>query len=180
MDTQFLPKRHLSSRGWFGGLMNMFGGSGGALDFMTNISPGATMSILGAGGGFTGLYHGGNVGVSSRVSRHFSSMAPWGSAPRLHGGNMFAADEYPAVLRQGEPVFPSMAAAQATLGGKTTVNVHNYVGAQVKTEEKRDKSGMTLEVIIDRMQANNMDQRGTATNNAMRSKFGLQERMKMR
>jgi hypothetical protein len=93
---------------------------------------------------------------------------------------MFAADEYPAVLRQGEPVFPSMAAAQATLGGKTTVNVHNYVGAQVKTEEKRDKSGMTLEVIIDRMQANNMDQRGTATNNAMRSKFGLQERMKMR
>ena len=178
--SSFMSSAQGGGSGWFGGLMNMFGGSGGALDFMTNISPGATMSILGAGGGFTGLYHGGNVGVSSRVSRHFSSMAPWGSAPRLHGGNMFAADEYPAVLRQGEPVFPSMAAAQATLGGKTTVNVHNYVGAQVKTEEKRDKSGMTLEVIIDRMQANNMDQRGTATNNAMRSKFGLQERMKMR
>ena len=178
--TSFMSSAQGGGSGWFGGLMNMFGGAGGALDFMTGISPGATMSILGAGGAFTGLYHSGNVGVSSRTSRHFASMAPWMNAPRLHNGNMFAADEYPAVLRQGEPVFPSMAAARDTMGGKTQINIHNYVGADVKTEEKKDKGHLTLEVVIDRMQASNMDQRGTATNNAMRNKFGLQERMKMR
>jgi len=99
---------------------------------------------------------------------------------QAHGGNMFAADEYPAVLRQGEPVFPSMAAAQATLGGKTIVNVHNYAGADVKTESKKEKSGTTLDVIVDRMVANSLDTRGSASNNALRGKFNVSERMKMR
>jgi hypothetical protein len=178
--SSFMSSAGGGGSGWFQGLMGMFGGSGGALDWMTGISPGATASILGAGGGFTGLFHNGNVGTSSRTSRHFGSMAPWADAVRLHGGNMFAADEYPAVLRQGEPVFPSMAAAQATLGGKTIVNVHNYAGADVKTESKKEKSGTTLDVIVDRMVANSLDTRGSASNNALRGKFNVSERMKMR
>jgi hypothetical protein len=162
--------------GWLSSLLGGLGGGASHAE-MWEISPAATAAIEGGTGG---LYHEGNVGVSSRVSRHFSSMAPWRNAPRLHGGNMFAADEYPAVLKQGEPVFPSMAAAQATLGGKMFVNVHNYAGANVKTKQKEHSDGVTMDLIIDRMQASNIDQRGSATNNAMRGKFGLQERMKMR
>jgi hypothetical protein len=58
--------------------------------------------------------------------------------------------------------------------------VHNYAGANVKTKQKEHSDGVTMDLIIDRMQASNIDQRGSATNNAMRGKFGLQERMKMR
>jgi Phage tail lysozyme/Prophage tail length tape measure protein len=173
--------------GWFSGLSNMFGGAGGALNFMSDISPAATASIIGAGGGFTGLFHEGNIGASMR-SRHFPSMAPWVNAPRLHGGNvfgnlmsnLFAAGEYPAVLRKGEPVFPSMAAAQATLGGKTFVNVHNYSGSEVRTSAKEHREGTSLDIIVDRMVADNISDRGTASNNVMRGKYGMQERLRVR
>jgi lambda family phage tail tape measure protein len=52
---------------WFQGLMGAFGGIGGALGHMNSISPGATAAILGAGGGFVGLYaNGGYTGSGGR------------------------------------------------------------------------------------------------------------------
>jgi len=50
----------------------------------------------------------------------------------------------------------------------------------VKTESKKEKSGTTLDVIVDRMVANSLDTRGSASNNALRGKFNVSERMKMR
>ena len=114
--------------------------------------------------------HGGNV------------IGAWMNAPRLHNGNAekFKADEYPAVLRRGEPVFPSMAAAQAAMGGNAFVNVHNYSGAKVTTQQTKDNKGMTIDVMVDRLVATQIDQRGTASNNAIRSKFAVTERLRPR
>jgi hypothetical protein len=162
---------------WFSALSGLKGGAGGAIDWMTSISPAATMDIL---GGVGGLYHSGGIVGSPSSSRYFNSMSPWLSAPRLHGGNMFSAGEYPAVLKQGEAVFPSVAAAKASLGGNTIVNVHNYAGASIKTRATEDKEGVTLDVIVDRMNAANIDLRGTASNNAIRGKFNVNDRMKQR
>lgn len=109
-------------------------------------------------------------------------MRTFENAPRLHNGNIkkFGADEYPAVLRRGEPVFPSMAAAQATMGGNAFVNVHNYSGAKVTTQQTKDNKGMTIDVMVDRLVATQIDQRGTASNNAIRSKFTVTERLRPR
>ncbi len=164
---------------WFQGLMGSFGGAGGALNFMSGISPGATAAILGAGGGFVGLFHEGNLGGSSR-SRHFPSMEPWADAVRLHKGNMFGAGEYPAVLKKGEPVFPNVEAAAKFGGSKMLVNVNNFAGVKVRTEEKQTSEGITLEVMLDRMVASAMDTRGSAANNTLRNKFGINERLRAR
>jgi hypothetical protein len=105
----------------------------------------------------------------------------WLGAPKFHDGGMFAADEFPAVLRAGEPVFPNVGAAAAFGGGRTTVNVHNYAGADVKTKTTEDeKGGMTLDVMVDKLVASKIDTRGTASNSSIRSKFGVSERLKMR
>jgi len=109
-------------------------------------------------------------------------MRTFENAPRLHNGNIkkFGADEYPAVLRRGEPVFPSMASAQAMMGGNAFVNVHNYSGAKVTTQQTKDNKGMTIDVMVDRLVATQIDQRGTASNNAIRSKFAVTERLRPR
>jgi len=176
----FMSSAQGGGSGWFGGLMSAFGGAGGALNFMSGISPLATSAILGAGGGFVGLYHEGNMGSSAR-SRHFASMEPWVDAIRLHNGNMFGAGENPAFLKKGQPVFPSVAAAEAFGGGsKTMININNFAGVKVRTEEKETPAGMTLDIMLDRMVASQIDTRGSASNNAIRSKSGVNERLRAR
>jgi hypothetical protein len=68
MLSSFMSSSMGGGSGWFQGLMSMFGGAGGAFGFMNSISPAATASIIGAGGGFTGLFasggYTGNGGVN--------------------------------------------------------------------------------------------------------------------
>jgi hypothetical protein len=93
---------------------------------------------------------------------------------------MFSAGEYPAVLKKGEPVFPNVEAAAAFGGPKTVVNVHNYANADVKTKSTETGQGMTLDIMVDKLVASQIDTRGTASNTAIRGKFGVSERLRMR
>jgi Prophage tail length tape measure protein len=163
-----------SGGGWLSQLFGM-----GSSFAATPIS--SPLFHAGLASGAVGLWHEGNVGVSSQASRYFSSMTPWVDAVRLHNGNMFGADEYPAVLRKGEPVFPNAAAAAGFGGAKTVVNVHNYANADVKTKTTEDeKGGMTLDVMVDKLVASQIDTRGSASNSAIRGKFGVSERLRLR
>jgi hypothetical protein len=66
------------------------------------------------------------------------------------------------------------------MGGNAFVNVHNYSGAKVTTQQTKDNKGMTIDVMVDRLVATQIDQRGTASNNAIRSKFAVTERLRPR
>ncbi len=67
MLSSFMSSAMGGGSSWFQGLMGAFGGIGGALGHMNSISPGATAAIMGAGGGFVGLYdQGGYTGAGGR------------------------------------------------------------------------------------------------------------------
>lgn len=97
----FMASANGGGSGWFGGLAKLFGGSGGALNFMSGISPAATMSILGAGGGFTGLFDsGGHIG---------GGITPFGPKTKIFGNGIladsgFGPSHFPAILKKGETV----------------------------------------------------------------------------
>ncbi len=130
--------------GGLGGLGAIFGSGGGG--------GGATLSPF-------ALFHGGGV-----VGGQASGMAPaslWNSAPRFHSG--LRAGELRAVLQQGERVLTqsdsertistmyglSRAASGGGSGGRVSVNVHNYSGAEVNTRDNGDGS---IDVIVEALE----------------------------
>jgi hypothetical protein len=168
--------------GFFNMLTGLFSGGGGI---------GGLGSITGLGGiddfGFGGMWHilhtGGIAGVSGGAHRR-EAMGLAG-LPRYHSGTPgagLAPDEVPAILRRGEPVFRSMDHARDVVGGsKVLVNVINNAGAQVQTQERHNADGSVgLDVIVDRLVAEKMQQRGTASNNALRRGFGNKQTLKTR
>jgi hypothetical protein len=105
--SSFMAPGGGSGSGWFGALSNLFGGAGGAVNYMMGISPGATGAILAGGAlGPAGLYHEGGIAGYPGSSRYVSPSVFMG-ARRYHMGGL-AGDEVPAILRRGEPVFRSM------------------------------------------------------------------------
>jgi hypothetical protein len=107
-----------------GGLLG-FLGLGGSRPMSLAASGSGTIASSGMGSVLSSLYHtGGIVGETGSGSRYVHP-AYFDDAPRYHGGGLagLAPDEVPAILRRGEPVFPSVAAAAAFGGGSTTVNL---------------------------------------------------------
>lgn len=115
--------------GWLGGL---FGGGGGLSSAFSGTS---AYSWLSANpGGFIGLYHDGGTAGSPAQTR-YAPYSMFRNAPRFHEGTL-GADEVPAILKRGEPVFKSMEHARQVVGtnsnqapGKTELHVHVYGGS---------------------------------------------------
>lgn len=100
-----------SASGWFQNLTSLAGSAAGAVSGMQAISPGATQAIIAGGAlGPKGLYHTGGIAGYPSSTRYVDD-GVFMNARRYHGGGL-AGDEVPAILRRGEPVFPSMAAAR--------------------------------------------------------------------
>jgi hypothetical protein len=57
-------------------------------------------------------------------------------------------------------------------GSSVQVNVINNVGAHVTTRERQTPQGPSIDVMIDMAVAEKLSQRGSASNQAMRSTFG--------
>ena len=96
-----------SGGGWFQGLSSLFGGASGAVGYMQSISPAATASIIGAGGGFTGLYHSGGI-AGFPTSGRYVPMGMFNGAMRYHNGGYagLMPNEVPAILQRGERISP--------------------------------------------------------------------------
>ncbi|NGO50423.1 hypothetical protein [Allomesorhizobium camelthorni] len=107
--------------GWFSGLMSMFGGVGGATNWMNSISPLATSFIAGGG---VGLFHQGGIAGFPTSMRYGVDPRVFIGAPRYHNGGV-AGDEVPAILKRGEPVFRSMQHARDVVGNNNQPRAAN-------------------------------------------------------
>lgn len=129
--------------GWFQGLASMFGGAGGAINSMMNISPAATGSILAGGAlGPMGLFHSGGIAGQATQFRVVDPSVFFG-ARRYHNGGI-AGDEVPAILRRGEPVFRSMDHARQVVG-----NDNNQVLGQILQAIKGQRLTANVAVLDD-------------------------------
>jgi phage-related minor tail protein len=80
----------------------------------------------------------------------------------------------------GAPVAPA-ANQNSRTAPIVNLNVINNAGASVQTQERQEPDGsMTLDVIVDRVVAEKLNTRGTATNNTLRQGFGAQQALKRR
>lgn len=136
MLSSFMANPMGGGSSWFQGLSSLFGGASGAFGYMNSISPAATASIIGAGGGFTGLFHTG--GIAGQATQ-FRSVDPsvFMNARRYHMGGI-AGDEVPAILKRGEPVFRSMEHARQAVGND------NATLTQILAQLKRMKLQATV------------------------------------
>lgn len=160
-----------------------FGGIGGAISSMLNPIFSGTSAfrwLTANPGQFIGLYHEGGI-AGSPSSTRFVGPGAFMNAPRYHNGGI-AGDEVPAILRRGEPVFKSMDHARQTVGGaRVNVTVINNAGVRVQTQEREGANGgVDMDVIIDRVVAEKLGDRGTASNNTLRKRFGAQPALKRR
>lgn len=156
----------------------LFGGGGGGTN-MSWLSPGAWGSIMGAGGGFTGLFRGGGmVGDSSRGGRYINPNVFLGAMSMASGG--IVGDEVPIIAHRGERVVPKGAANNNNSGG-VVVQIHNYAGAKVTQESSRDANGGTnIKIIVERMVAEAMSKPGTLVSNAMEKSWGIKPALNTR
>lgn len=179
----FMASAQGGGSSWFQNLAGMFGGVGGAFNFMSSISPLATADIL---SGSWGLFHDG--GVAGYATRFRAGVDPriFNGAPRYHNGTPGAGlgpDEVPAILRRGEPVFKSFEHARQVVGGGSDVyvNVNNNAGDEIGVKHRKNEDGTTsIDIIVDRVVADKLSRRGTAANSTLRSQFGAREALKRR
>lgn len=121
-----------------------------------------------------GLFHsGGVVGANDNSGRRRTLPANVvAMAPRLHSG--LGSREFAAVLEKGEHVLTSRMAGRAASvmsglasggGGNVYVDVHNYNGSSVTTDQsKRSNGDIDIQVVVDNINARNMARQGSATN----------------
>lgn len=116
-----------------GGLFGKFLSSIGLQPASSGGSGSPITSVMqpGTGGMMVPTAHG---GTSAMAWRAFVDPSIFLGAPRLHSG--LAADEYPAILQQGEEV----TAKGKSRSGGTVVNVHNYA-QDTRTETKQSSQG---------------------------------------
>jgi hypothetical protein len=145
--------------GFLGGL---FGGLGGA-DVGTT-----TTGVL------TGVYHNGGVVGLPGMSRMMASDIFVG-APRYHGGLGLQPDERAGVFKTGEVIgYPSQMRAAYGGGGTQVVNIHPPSGYDSRQEQSKGPNGeQQLDVFFDQKTAGAIQRRGSASNRAMRTNFGL-------
>nr|WP_281399419.1 phage tail tip lysozyme [Aminobacter carboxidus] len=175
----FMSSAQGGGSSWFQNLAGMFGGAGGAFNFMSGISPLATADIL---SGSWGLFHEGGVAGYATSFRSGVDPRVFIGAPRYHNGGI-AGDEVPAILRRGEPVFKSFEHARQVVGGgnKVNININNIAGAQVEAQTQENADGTTsIDILVDRVVADKLSRRGTAANSTLRSQFGARETLKRR
>jgi hypothetical protein len=111
-----------------GGLLSFLGGGAGAPLSLggSGASSGFSLGNIGGTAGALGaIYHSGGIAGVTPTSTRLIHPAYFDDAPRYHGGGIagLKSDEVPAILRRGEPVFPSMDAAREALGGGGTTHV---------------------------------------------------------
>lgn len=163
----FMSSAQGGGSSWFQNLSGMFGGFGGAFNFMSGISPLAAGDILsGSWGAFAN-------GTES---------APPGWA--------WVGEEGPELrkLRAGDvirsnPRSIQMAANAAASrgGGGVVVNINNMAGVQVDAEHRENSDGSTsIDITVDRLVADKLATRGTAANGTLRARFGAREALKRR
>jgi hypothetical protein len=125
-----------------------------------------------------GRHGGGDVGPWGFTTKGMGG--DWAGVPKFHSG--LASDEFKAVLRRGEKVLTEGMADRTTsvIGGLAAraaprppmqVNIHNYAGADVKTQESgNDTSGMSLDIILDKQVGSAMRRPGSETAAALRER----------
>jgi len=171
--------------GPFAALLGVKSDSGGLLGFLFKaLIPGAggtsTPSFtggVGVSGTTTGtLYHSGGVVGPGGLTRQVPTSLFVG-APRYHSGVHLRPGERPAILQDGETVFPRWARGISG-GGDVKINIYNQTGARVSAEKGTDANGgQTINIrVVDDMMAGVIADRSSKTNRGLRSQFGLRGR----
>lgn len=160
----------------FGNLLGMvlgsiFGGGG--------MTPLGAMGQTTGGGMFAGIYHKGGTAGRPKEGRHVPAAAFVG-APRYHRGGWagFRPGEVPAILQEGERIVPRgevMQPLAAQAGGRAAapqplVNftiVNRVPDTQVQSDGQRGPRGEDWTVTFDKLQAQNIGQRGSESNKAL-------------
>lgn len=123
----------MSALSFLPGIGGLFGGSGGG-GYEPNW-----------GNVFAGMFHGGGtVGYSPATLRSVNPML-FAGAPRLHSGLNY--DEYPAILKKGESVYPVGASNSKTI---LNVNITNKAPS-TKVQTNTDEQG-NLNIIIEQVE----------------------------
>jgi tape measure domain-containing protein len=156
---------------WWQDLLGIFGSSAAPT--------GAVTSSL-ASGWTTRLEVGGTVGNKTGLSKRVSPLAFIG-APSMASGGMVG-DEVPIIAHRGERIIPrGRSAPGAVSGNAVSVNIHNYAGVGVQTASRQNARGQVeLDVMIDRLVADKLQQRGSASNNTMRKFWGNSNTLRQR
>jgi len=189
MLSQF-PAAPAGGGGLLGGLL---GGGMPSFSFMSAISPAAAAVV--ASGGMTGLFDvGGYTGDGGKLETagivHKGEYVFDADSVRLAGGPV-ALDGLRRSLRGyaeggfvtgGHPV-PRMPANGNRMGLVVNQNTFNNYGADVdvRSEARVESDGsLSIDTIIDRVVAEKLGTRGTASNNTLRKGFGAQQALKRR
>jgi hypothetical protein len=110
--------------------------------------------------------------LADAAGAFFSGMFPG----RATGGPVSVGSGYIVGERGPELFVPRMSGGivpnHALGGSNVQVNVINNVGANVTTRERQTPQGPAIDVMIDMAVAEKLSQRGSASNQAMRSTFG--------
>ena len=181
--SQFQAAGGAAPTGWNGVLGSLFGGATGW---------GAAGNWLAANpGGFIGLWDEG--GFTGAGGKH----EPAGIVHKgeyvldadtvMRAGGPHVLDGLRRGLRGyadggfvGAPMVP-VANQNSRSAPVVNINVINNAGTSVQTQERQEPDGsMTLDVIVDRVVADKLNTRGTATNNTLRQGFGAQQMLKRR
>lgn len=148
--------------GWAGGFLsaffsNWFGGGGGGGSPSPGVSPPPVGPI-----GFA--HQGWNVGTG-HIPTKMMPLSLLENAVRLHSG--LRGDEYPAILQQGEKVYPR---GESPIDSVTIINNTSFTPEV--TETRRSGGGKDLQIIIGEMIAKDVYQ-GGPLNQALKVTYGL-------
>ena len=140
--------------GWAGGFLSAFfskwfgGGGGGGESY-----------------GAYGTYHQGGIAGEGNVPTRVMPLSLLENAVRLHSG--LRGDEYPAILQQGEKVYPR---GESPIDSVTIINNTSFTPEV--TETRRSGGGKGIQIIIGEMLAKDVYQ-GGPLNQALKVTYGL-------
>lgn len=163
----FMSSAQGGGSSWFQNLSGMFGGFGGAFNFMSGISPLAAGDIL---SGSWGAFASG----TENAPPGWAWVGEEGPELRkLRAGDVIRSNPRSMQMAAG--------AAAARSGGGVVVNINNNAGVQVEAEHRENSDGTTsIDIVVDRLVADKLATRGTAANGTLRGRFGAREALKRR
>lgn len=158
-------------------MQQAFGGILGAFSFSGPGSSVGDPTVIG------GLYHQGGI-VGAPSATRIVHPAYFDDAPRYHNGGMIGPGEMPIIAQAGEEVITRAdprhrwwngGGAMSQSAPIINLNVVNYGNDKVEVgNQKQETDGSTsLDVIVGKMVAKDMNKAGSATNNALRN-YGLE------